>query len=193
MRFFKDLGSAFVKPLPLILEYRDKPRILLPAVVSGACCLANTVMPAIAGGLAGTGNGFSVWQGAAAFLVSAASLLISCLVFLLLARLYKKDAGLRQIFSTWGLSYLPTLLCIAAVEFSESFFYAFMAAEWPGIVLCTFLILLLAWKTILYFIELNVVLGLKSAQTAVSAVITFVVYALVLFASMRLGLKVPML
>lgn len=196
MNLLKNFWRAVFKPLALINDYKNNPKPLLSVLVVAITCLFNAVAAPLAYQLFNHGAyeaGFSIGMSLQILAVSIVSFLLSCLLFRLLAMQFKKQVKFVQILSTWGISFLPTLLCIAAVEASEAGFYLFMGNMGLSLVFSTFLILLLAWKIILFFMELGVVLGLKGRQTAWAVVIAAVVYVILMIVSFNLGLKVPML
>lgn len=192
-----DLWRAVINPLALMKEYREKARVL-PAVLTvlAACALNAAAAPAaywLSGGAHAYARHFTAWDISAVFLASALSAAVSCLLFRLLAAVFRKPARFKTIFATWGVSFFPTMLAVILVEASEAWFTLFIGNAWLGMLLFTLLLMLLAWKAILFFMELGVVLGLKGNQTAWAVLITAVIYAAIMFVGFHIGIKTPML
>lgn len=196
MNIIKDIWRVAFSPLPLYSEYKNTPRFAPAALVTAFTCALSDVAAPLANLLANSGkigSGFTLPTMLPALSASVVSVLISCLVFRLLAAIYKKPVTFRQIFSTWGLSFLPTILAIVLAEGSEAAFYLFIGNAWLGLLVCTLLVLVLAWKAIFFFMELNVVLGLKGSQIAAAVLMTAAAYILLIIMCFNMGLKVPVL
>ena len=196
MVLHNDFWHAIFRPLPLMAEYKNRPRMTLSVVIVTLVCVLNTVAAPIANVIANGGSyvgSFSVWERLGVLAVSLGSFMVACLLFWLLAAVFHKNVEFKEIVSTWGISFIPNILCIAAVEASEAGYYLFMGNAWLGLILCTFLVLLLAWKAIYFFMETGVTLGLKGGQTVGAVVITGIVYVIIMWAGFRLGVKVPIL
>lgn len=196
MNPIKELERALLTPLPLFAAHKKQPRMGLATVLTAFTALLNASAGWILGRLAYGGQYGQTLAPGRFLLLLALSLGgfgAACLLMAGLSAIFKKKIGPRQIFSTWALSLIPTALCIVVTEVSEAFFLLFVGRFWLGLGLSLALIMLLAWKAILFFMELQVVLELTPRQTVLAALITAPVYMLILMASLRLGLKVPML
>lgn len=196
MKIWQDFRLAMAKPMVFMIEYGKNPKLMLSALIAGVTCVFSAAAGPLANALLGEPGivmHYTWGQGLLVFAISACSVGLTCLVFKLLAAIYKKDVSLKQIAATWGVNLIPTLIVIAIVQASEAGFYLFMIHTWLSVLLCTLLVLLMAWKIIFFFMELRLVLELKGRQTVWATVITAAAYFIIIGISARQGLVVPVL
>lgn len=196
MSVFRDAFEAIRSPLNIILKYKSSGKILFSLLT----ILLTSVLNGVAAPIvyyAVFGNVFVVSLEPHSiiimFCMCIATYFISCGAFRLMALLFKKDVSFLQIFSTWGFSYIPTLLCAVFVNITEIAFYYFMGNTVLLLLGNTLLIMLLIWKAIFYFIELNVVLGIKGSKAVIATFAIGLIFLAVMSLGFRLGLKVPAL
>ncbi|MFD1175269.1 hypothetical protein ACFQ3W_03005 [Paenibacillus puldeungensis] len=117
---------------------------------------------------------------------------IACGCIWLVSRIFRKGIGFRQVSTTWGLTYLPNLICVAANYFLATNRHL---TELPvlSFLIQTLLIMLLVWKAILYFIEMRCVLQVTGTELTIGTVIVGIVFLPVMMVGFILGLQVPML
>jgi len=124
--------------------------------------------------------------------VSIASFIAVCTLMWLLSKAFKKGLGFGQIVSTWGLSYVPNLLCIVLYALLLNIPKIYSGSDALAFVFSTLFIILLVWKAIYYFMFLRFVLettlGEFIAVTAVSAV----VFIGLIVIGAKVGIQVPM-
>lgn len=116
-----------------------------------------------------------------------------CLLFWLLSVLFKKQAGFIEIMSTWGLSYIPNLLCIIAYCILQSGFDLYIGSGFAGIIINTFFIMLLVWKAIYFFMEMKLVVRTNGQELLISIIISGIIFVLLMAAGFSVGIEVPML
>lgn len=127
------------------------------------------------------------------FLVSICTYPVACGILWLASRFAGSRCGFREIISTWGLSYIPTILCYMVVVAGECAFYYFIGNTVLKLLINTLFLLLLIWKAIFYFIEARAVLRIKGYRLAIATLAIGVLFALLMFINIQFGLISPML
>lgn len=98
-----------------------------------------------------------------------------------------------QYLNTWGLTYIPTLVCAIVVSFVENFFYLFWGNALLGLVFNLVFCGILIWKTVLYAIFLRDVAGLRGKRFWGAFAACGALILIMAFANMATGLKTPIL
>jgi hypothetical protein len=127
------------------------------------------------------------------FIISMLTYFAACGVLWVASHIFGGGCSYREVLATWGLSYIPTILCYAVVITSECLFYYFIGNTLLLLLINTIFLLLLIWKAIFYFIEARAVLGLRGSRLAAATLVTGLLFAVLIFADMHLGLMLPML
>ncbi len=196
MSIFKDVFEAIGSPLNIIIRYKKSRKILFSLLIMLLTSVLNGIIAPLLY-YAFYKNEFVVSLEPQSiiimFCMCIATYFMSCGAFRLMALLFKKDISFQQIFSTWGFSYIPTLICVVFVNITELGFYYFMCSKLFWLLGNTLLIMLLIWKAIFYFIELNVVLGIKGSKAVIATFAIGLIFLAVMSLGFRLGLKVPAL
>ncbi|MEX1378305.1 MAG: YIP1 family protein [Eubacteriales bacterium] len=125
--------------------------------------------------------------------LSIGTWLAVCALFWMLSKAFKKDIKFSQISSTWGLSYMPNLLCVVLYN---TLLIAPGVNNGSGIaafVICTLFIMLLVWKAILYFMTMRFVIDTSLGEIIVYTAVSAVVFAVLMMVGFRAGIQVPML
>jgi hypothetical protein len=114
-----------------------------------------------------------------------------CLVFFTVCKAFGSTTPATAYLRSWGISYIPTLLCALISVLAETFFYLFWNNSILAMLLSIIFVAILIWKCILYVSFLREVAMLKGKK-AVGAFIVCGLFILVLaFANMYIGLKTP--
>lgn len=117
---------------------------------------------------------------------------IACGCIWLVSRIFRKGIEFRQVSATWGLTYFPNLICVAANYFLATNRHL-MELPVLSFLTQTLLIMLLVWKSILYFMEMRCVLQVTGKELTIGTVIVGIVFLPVMMIGFILGLQVPML
>lgn len=94
---------------------------------------------------------------------------------------------------TWGLTYIPTIICGVTVVLVEAYFTLFWNNSIWGFVLNILFVGILIWKTILYVVFLKEVAGLGGKKLMIAFVLCGIGILILAFLNMSLGLKTPIL
>lgn len=127
------------------------------------------------------------------FCVSILTWLAVCTVFWLISIFLKKEVSFKQIVSTWGLSYTPNLLCIAAYNALLLKSNAFIGSSIAAFIINTFFIMVLIWKVIYYFMEMKYVMKATAFELFIITIITGIAFLALMAIGGVVGIQVPML
>ena len=120
---------------------------------------------------------------------------LACLAFWIAAKILRSKVVFKQIFSTWGYSYYPTLSYLVFLLLTHLLLPTgkpLFAYQGLSIILFTILIAIFLWKVLFYFIELNVVLQLNFWQMIIASIIIgtlFIAYSVCV--GYLFGFKIP--
>jgi hypothetical protein len=106
----------------------------------------------------------------------------------------KQKTSYMEILSTWGFSYLPTMLFLTFLLATHVIFKNFILARSSLVTILTmsFMIMLFLWKLVFYFIELRAVLNEGLTGIVISSVILGVLFIIYYFiCAFTFGFKVP--
>lgn len=121
------------------------------------------------------------------------SYLTVCTVLWLVCKCFGSKTSFSIYLRTWGLTFLPTLICSFAVAFGETFFYIFWNNSIWGMILSIVFVGILIWKALLYVIFLREVADLKGSRMIGAFIaIGIMIIALALLNGYA-GLKTPIL
>jgi hypothetical protein len=110
-----------------------------------------------------------------------------------ICRAFGSRTALPVYIRTWGITYIPTIICALAVSLAETYFYLFWNNSIWGMVLSIAFVAILVWKIILYVIFLREVADLKGKRLAGAFIVCGIAILALAYADMRIGLKTPML
>lgn len=127
------------------------------------------------------------------FCVSVITWLAVCTVFWLLSLFLKKEVSYKLIVSTWGLSYIPNLVCIAAYAILQLKPCLFISNGIVAFLMNTFFIMLLIWKVIYYFMEMKYVIRATAFELLIITIITGITFLFLIMIGSATGIQVPML
>jgi len=196
MNLMKDIWKVINSPLVVISENNYKRKLLLSAVLVLTASVLNGIIAPILYYLTFK-NEFIVKMDLlnifVMFIFCIITFLTACGAFKLTALVFRKEVSFNQILATWGCSYIPTLICVVLVSITELSFYYFINNTMLGVLTSTLLIMLLMWKAIFYFIELNIVLKINGTEAVMATMIIGFIYLIIIFVGFRVGVKVPLL
>ena len=125
--------------------------------------------------------------------VSLITPLAVCVLFYIMAKAFKKEVGLRQVVSLWGLSYIPNFLCVVLYYLLMLFPGIYIESGLAAFILSVLFIGFLVWKAIFYFMFLKCVLNVTLREFIIITVVSAAVFTLLMMAGMKAGVQVPML
>lgn len=125
--------------------------------------------------------------------VSIATWLLICASFWLLSKAFNKELGFGQIASTWGLSYIPNLLCIILYNLLLIKPEINNGSGLAAFIISTLFIMLLVWKAIFYFMLMRFVLDTTLREISVITAVSAVVFTILIMIGFKVGVQVPML
>ncbi len=136
---------------------------------------------------------FDLPKTALTVVLSIATYLAINVVIWLAGKCFGSRTSFMNYTKTWGLTYVPTLLCSIVVAITEAYFYLFWNSVVWGMVFNIVFVGILLWKTILYIIYLREVAELKRGNL-VGAFILIGFFILILAAvNGYFGIKTPVL
>ena len=199
MRFLKFIGGLINSPHKLIEKYKED-RKYLPAVII-VIITALLVIPLSFVPLSIPGSGVTIKQAISGFFINFFVVIgtypVACLVLKLAAIIRKKKVTFIEIFSTWGFSYIPTMMFLLYILITHLFIpkgIRIFGTTPLSILLVSILIAIFIWKVIFYLIELRVVLGENFLGIILSSLIIAVFFILYyLLVAITLGYKIPVL
>lgn len=126
-------------------------------------------------------------------LVSVATWLVVCVMFWILSKAFRKRLDFMQVASIWGLSYIPTFLCVVLYNIlliaprmtNLSGFVAFLISA--------LFIMILVWKTILYFVFMRFVVDTTLREMIIYSIVSVVLFTALMLIGSKVGIAVPML
>jgi len=125
--------------------------------------------------------------------VSLITWLVVCTLFWLLSKAFHKEIGFVQVASTWGLSYIPNLLCIVLYNLLFILPNINNGSGLSAFIISSLFIMFLVWKAIYYFMFLRFVINTTLIEFAVFTATSAVVFAVLMVIGFKVGIQVPML
>ena len=122
-----------------------------------------------------------------------ATYLAAGLLLWAVCKAFGSKTNLRVYLGTWGITYIPTIICALAVSFAETYFYVFWNNSIWGMLLSIAFVAILIWKIVLYVIFLREVADLKGKKLAGAFILCGIALLALAAADMRIGLKTPIL
>lgn len=116
-----------------------------------------------------------------------------CCLFWGIAKLFGSQTRLTVYIKTWGLTYIPTLICGVTVVLVETYFTLFWNNSIWGLLLNIVFVGILIWKTILYVVFLKEVAGLNGKKLIGAFLFCGIGILILAFLNMSWGLKTPIL
>jgi hypothetical protein len=135
----------------------------------------------------GTGKLLLLWT------LGCSTYLTICFVFWIVCKVFGSKTSFTSYFRSWGISYLPTLICAVLVALAETFFYLFWNNSVLGMILNILFVAILIWKCTLYIIFLHEVAQLKGKKMAGAFIVCGLFILILAFINMSIGLKTPIL
>jgi hypothetical protein len=194
MSFFKTLWQSVNYPTNTLLQFKNEPKIINSfVIVIFSAVISGIVIPVFEYIVNKNVYNITVNPLNMMFIVMFCLIyyIAACVIFKFLSIVFQKEVSFRQILATWGFSFLPTSICILIANASEILFYSFLNNAFLAYLVSTFLIMILIWKVILYFIEMNVVLNLAGFELFLATLIIAVLYLVLIFINFSIGLIVP--
>jgi len=126
-------------------------------------------------------------------LYGCASYLSICAVLWVVCRCFGSSTPFINYLQTWGLTFIPNILCSFAVAFSETYFTVFWNNSIWGMLLSIVFFGILIWKTMLYIVFLREVAELKGGRMMGAFAAAGVGIILLAILNGYAGLKTPVL
>ncbi|AFA47330.1 YIP1 family protein [Acetobacterium woodii] len=116
-----------------------------------------------------------------------------CGIFWGIGKIFGSQTQLRVYLKTWGLTYIPTMICGAIVVLVETYFTLFWNNSIWGLLLNIVFGGILIWKTILYVVFLKEVTGLRGKKLMGAFLLCGIGILVLAFLNLYVGLKTPIL
>lgn len=114
-----------------------------------------------------------------------------CAMFWLLSKAFKKEIKFGRVVSTWGLSYIPNLLCIILYSLLLNIPAIYNTSGFLTFIFSTLFIILLVWKAIYYFMFLRFVIDTTLGEFLIITAVSAIVFAALILLGSTAGLQVP--
>ena len=124
--------------------------------------------------------------------VSILTWLAVCAMLWLLSKTFKKGLGFGQIASTWGLSYIPNLLCIVLYNLLLNIPAIYDGSGVLVFIFSTLFIILIVWKAIYYFMFLRFVIDTTLVEFCTITLVSAIVFIILIMVGSKFGIQVPM-
>lgn len=125
------------------------------------------------------------------FCISLAITVTACLSFLFVSIIFKKNIPFKEITAFWGLSYIPNIVCTILYTLTELFNSVLIGNSLAGFIINTVFIMLLIWKAIFYFIQMNFVLKLSGFEFITASIVVGTIFIALIFAGSSAGIQIP--
>ena len=116
-----------------------------------------------------------------------------CFIFWSVGKLFGSQTRLFVYIQTWGLTYIPTMICGVTVVLVEAYFTLFWNNSMWGLLLNIVFVGILIWKTILYAVFLKMVAGLSGKKLIGAFLLCGIGILILAFLNISVGLKTPIL
>lgn len=116
-----------------------------------------------------------------------------CCIFWGIGKLFGSQTMLFVYTQTWGLTYIPTMICGVTVVFVETNFTLFWNNSIWGLLINIVFVGILIWKTILYMVFLKEVAGLSGKKLIGAFLLCGIGILILAFLNLSVGLKTPIL
>lgn len=126
-------------------------------------------------------------------LLGCISYLAICSTFWIICKVFGSETPFTSYFRSWGISYIPTLICAVCVALAETFFYLFWNNSIFAMVLSIVFVAISIWKCILYILFLREVAQLKGKRMACAFIVCGLIILVLAFLNMYVGLKTPIM
>lgn len=127
------------------------------------------------------------------FCAGIATYIVAGLLFWAVCKALGSKTKLPVYLRTWGITYIPTIICAAIVSLAETYFYVFWNNSIWGLLLSIAFVAILIWKIVLYVIFLREVADLKGKKFAGAFILCGIAILVLAFFDMQIGLKTPIL
>ncbi len=125
-------------------------------------------------------------------IVSVVTWLAVCAMLWALSKAFHKGLRFGQVASTWGLSYIPNLLCVMLYCLLLNIPGIYNGSNVLAFVFSVFFIILLVWKAIYYFMFLRFMIDTSVGEFAIVTAVSAVVFAALILLGSKVGIRVPM-
>lgn len=125
--------------------------------------------------------------------VSIVTWLAVCALLWLLAKVFNKGIGFGQMTATWGLSYIPNLLCVVLYNLLFIIPEINNGSGFSTFIISSFFIMFLVWKAIYYFMLMRFVINTTLGEFSVITAVSAVVFTVLMVIGFAVGIQVPML
>lgn len=196
MNMFKIIIKSTFSPIDIIKSEETRENLLASVIVVLAASVFGSIIAPAAYYLYNRNKfeiSLSIGSMLIMLLLSILTWLVTCTLFWIISLLFKKNLEFNKIAASWGLSYIPNLICIVAYSIIEMSFVSFIISSFVGVLINTFFIMLLVWKTLYYFLEMKYVLKLNALELFITTIITAVVFLVLMSIGFSAGIQIPML
>lgn len=185
--------KSIVSPITFLSQKGNGSRLKASCIVVGVSALLSSFAPLCDLAQKGLAEPYNLISAIVLFAVSILTYFAACALFYLISFLFKKGVGFKEIVSTWGMSYLPNLICIIAYY---TLLMKFPLMQFDGVfafVVNTFFIMLLVYKALYFFMEMKVVLKVTAFELLISTIGLGIAFVLLMWIGFAVGIQVPML
>lgn len=126
-------------------------------------------------------------------IISIMTWLAACTLFWLFSKAFQKGVGFGQIAATWGLSFIPNVLCIILYSLLSVKPEIYNGSVLLAMIFSALFIMLLIWKSIYYFMMMRLVLDTTLREILVITAASALVFTALMLVGSRVGIQVPML
>lgn len=125
------------------------------------------------------------------FSICIVTFFLECIMFWLVSVFFKKKTSLKEIIAIWGVSLFSNIFCVTIYLLSLIFNSIIVSRPIFMFTLNTIYIMLLIWKTIYYFIVVNLILKLKVIETMIATVLIWLGIFILMIVGFAVGIQVP--
>jgi hypothetical protein len=190
------LYQSVFSPLRVFNNIFDKSRLQISIIIVIATAFLEAVITPFAyfyTNIAGYDIQIEINRIISVFLISTASWLIVCSLFLAFSKVFKKGIGFLQIVSTWGLSFIPNFICIILYNLLIIKPDIYIDSGFSSFIISTLFIMLLIWKAIYYYMFMRLVLNATLPEIIIITAVSAVVFTALMLIGAKAGIQVPML
>jgi len=137
--------------------------------------------------------GFDFRQALLLVLAGVATYGAICTAFWVVGRIFGSPASWQTHLRTWGITYIPTLLCALLVAITENYFFLFWNSLFWSLFFSIAFVGLLIWKTVLYVLYFREVAQLRRGRLVGALVLGGLAILLLTLLDVTLALKTPIL
>jgi len=186
------LLEAFNKPVKAFRRADARLSWTLVALTIGMVVILDPVLRMMAD-ITGVNPGINVIQMIALSAAGVATYCAICTAFWAIAKIFGSPVPWQTYIRTWGITYIPTLLCALIVAFTENYFFLFWNSPFWSLFFSIAFVGILIWKTILYILFFMEVAQLSRGKLVGALVLGGIAIVLLASINMSIALKTPIL